>query len=81
MGKAIFTFGLNFDNPEHKFECTTESAIAQAKQLPGKGYVWKRFRGHHKIVGNYQNGRAFNGQAQCVDATAGDWDALARTNR
>lgn len=76
-GKALFTFGDDFSAPALTLLCSTAAAIANATDLKGTGAVWRRYRGHHYIVGNYAHGRVYNGQAQCVDATAADWDWLA----
>jgi len=55
----------------------TTDAIRAAVRQPGKGLVWMLHRGRYVIVGNYDSGRAWNGQAQCVPATAEVWNYLA----
>lgn len=75
-----FVLGTEFEKGL-QLEGSHGLAIETAKGLPGVGYVWCRSQSHRwVIIGNYVDGRVYNGQVRIVPATAADWEWFRNTN-
>lgn len=78
MNTYAFRFGPDCEGATRDAMSATD-AVKHTLSLPGRGYVWLRYRKHWHIVGNYADGRAWNGAYQCVAADPADWEFLAKS--
>lgn len=68
-----FVLGTEFEKGL-RLEGSHGLAIETARGLPGVGCVWCLSRGQRWVViGNYVDGRVYNGRVQIVPARASDW--------